>query len=745
LQTASVFVDGIFALQAASNLALLDLERVEVVKGPQSAVYGRTSFAGAINYITTTPSMEEYSGRLLLDAGDYDQYEIQASFDGPISDTVAFRIGARYYSKGEMYTASDGGALGEQSSNSVFGSLYFQPSDALSIKLRAYFQEDDDGPEAVGFLLGRFNDTCTGTTRAGLDSDGNPITLMPTNAWCGTVPELGSPVTVQNCVGYPPVCAPRAGVLTPDFNTTLFPSFFSGFGEPDYLVTNVLNCSRVGGVPTVDGFGLKRRHVRVSATLDYEFQNGMSLNTTLARNENNANWFRDWDMTATEGWWVSNPQTGTDTSVDVRLASKPDGRLRWLAGANWYEQEFLTSANAGDAVVSCGFGSFIPGFPCTTPANFFLDVDGGDYVDVWGVYGSLSYDITDRWTVDLEGRYQQDQRNDGISTLKVDFNNFVPRISLSFKATQDITLYASAAQGVNPGVINSNVLNCDPTDFIAPYINPQTGQPSTASECAQFAALGFADITPEQELNAFEVGIKSLLLDGRLQVNLAIYTQEWKNNPTSSFIALFKDEDDEGPANRPGDGIPDTAVSLDPASVSGSSDYKGFELETLFVPSENWTLGFNLSYNDNEFTKFRAASAAQRVPYGTDNVAGNRSGRFPEWSGNFNATYTAQARGDWEWYARGDVMFQGEAPAGVTNLANTDSFYLMNARVGMEKEDLRVELYVKNLLDEKAWRGAQEYTDFTLLPDPFFSFSNQGLILVPQDLRTVGFRATLQF
>ncbi len=63
----------------------------------------------------------------------------------------------------------------------------------------------------------------------------------------------------------------------------------------------------------------------------------------------------------------------------------------------------------------------------------------------------------------------------------------------------------------------------------------------------------------------------------------------------------------------------------------------------------------------------------------------------------------------------------------------------------MEKEDLRVELYVKNMTDEKAWRAAQEYTDFSLLPHAFFAFDQQGFILVPQDRRTVGVRATLEF
>ncbi len=109
LQTASLFIDGVFALQGAQSIALMDLERVEIIKGPQSAQFARNSFAGAINYITSTPSLDEYEGKFMVDAGTYDNYEVQASFEGPlIENKLAFRVAGRLYQRGSYFTATDG-------------------------------------------------------------------------------------------------------------------------------------------------------------------------------------------------------------------------------------------------------------------------------------------------------------------------------------------------------------------------------------------------------------------------------------------------------------------------------------------------------------------------------------------------------------------------------------------------------------------------------------------------------------
>ena len=730
LQTASLFVDGVFALQSAQSLALLDLERVEIIKGPQSATFGRNSFAGAINYVTRTPSLEEFQGSVQADFGEHEQLEISGSAEGPIGSNVALRAGFRIYNKGEMYTASDGGALGKQSSNTVFATLYTRLSENFTLKARAYYQEDDDGPEAIAYLIGRFNDTCTGTTRPGLDDAGNSITLMPVRFFCGTIPGMDSP-------GAPPV----------DLNTGLFPVRFAQQGNPNYLLDNLIgreHCTPDGsrcltGAPSIEELGLKRQMSRFSLVGEYGFANGMTLTGTLSYNNNKAANMRDFDASPVESWWVLNPQTGEDKGFDLRLESAQDGRMRWAAGANLYDQEFL-SATGGIVVTACGFGAFIPGFPCPRPVTLPLGLDGGDFVEVWSAYGSFSFDVTEQLTVDIEARYQSDKRSDGVNDFTPTFDDFLPRLSISYRLLGNVNLYVTGSRGALPGVINSNLLLCSEASYTSPFTDPRTGMPSTASTCDQYRqALGdqFSNVTPAQYLDAYEAGIKSTWMDGRLLVNVAIYTQKWKDAPFGTRVTIFPDSDS--------DGVPDPNPVIRPIQVPGSSKYSGVELETAFLLTENWTANFSWSYNDNEFTEFRTFSPAAPPVLGTRNIKGHRSSRFPEWSGSASTTYGDDLNANWSWYVRGDLTYMGEAVAGETNLALLDSYVLINGRVGFETEDLRIELYARNLSDEDAWRSGTEFTDFTLTPDPFFCFCNNGVILLPQDKRTFGVRVAYEF
>jgi len=726
LQTASLFIDGVFALQGAQSIALMDLERVEIIKGPQSAQFARNSFAGAINYITSTPSLEEFSGKVLLDAGTYDNYEVQASFEGPlIENKLAFRVAGRLYQRGSYYTATDGTELGEQGSDSISAQLYAQPSENFTLKLRAFYQEDSDGPEAVAFLQGRLNDTCSGTTLPGLDSDRNPITLSPSLFRCGTLPSPG-----------------EAGAPSVTSNGSLFPQILVST-VPDIVANQLLNGGQVPGVPQIDGFGLVREIKRFSLTGDYEMDNGITVTGTASYNENASNGLRDWDMTDVEAWYVTNPQAGEDYGFDIRATSSDEGRLRWVAGANYYNQDYLTSAGGGTLVFTCAnFGVFAGiGVNCDVPGLFPTSVDGGDTVDVLGVYGSVSYDLTDQFTVDVELRYQEDERGDGVGTFTNKFKNWLPRFSASYKATEDVNLYATASRGVLPGVINSNLVNCQTIVYSVPFTDPRTGLPSTQSECQQFeSALGdqFALLTPDQKLDSVEVGMKSTWMDGRFLLNVAAYFQEWKNAPSSSFVTIFRDDNE--------DGVPNTNPNFDSAATSGSSEYYGVEIESAFQISDQWSANLNITYNENEFTTFTTATDSQATTLGTSTVDGNRAGRFPKWSGNFSTTYTAPLTGEWEWYTRGDVNYMGKSLIGVTNLASLDSYFLVNARMGVQRDNLRVEFYVKNLFDEDKWRGGQEFTDFSLIDAPgVFDFTKLGAILLPQDKRTFGLRSSITF
>jgi outer membrane receptor protein involved in Fe transport len=230
---------------------------------------------------------------------------------------------------------------------------------------------------------------------------------------------------------------------------------------------------------------------------------------------------------------------------------------------------------------------------------------------------------------------------------------------------------------------------------------------------------------------------------------VSIYQQKWTEQPSTRGVTAFLDNNNYPDSGVPGevaaDGIPNLNPNFFSVTVAGDSEYKGVELETAFVPTDDWTINFNLSYNDNEFLDFFIGAGTGSLRCGTTNLRGKRNTRFPEWSGSLSSTYTWQMSGAWSTYVRGDLIYTGETHPDSCNLATAQDYYLLNGRVGMEKENVRVELYVKNLTDEETWRAASNFGDFSFRGNGFNPLSGAGIVLIPQDIRTIGVRMTYDF
>ena len=118
LQPTSVFIDGIFVLGGSNTIGIQDLERVEVIKGPQSAFFGRNTFAGAINFITKSPDLEEYVTKVDASAATYEKYDFNILSSGPLVEgKLGYQINARLLHRGAEWTATDGGPLGKEASS----------------------------------------------------------------------------------------------------------------------------------------------------------------------------------------------------------------------------------------------------------------------------------------------------------------------------------------------------------------------------------------------------------------------------------------------------------------------------------------------------------------------------------------------------------------------------------------------------------------------------------------------------
>lgn len=740
--TGAVFIDGIYVLNGATTLGLMDVERVEVIKGPQSAYFGRNTFGGAVNFVTRAPSLSEFRAKVDAQISSRQSIDVSAIIETPlIQDKLSVGIAARLYDKRGHYVATDGGRLGNEQTWSLNGVINFQPTEQLSIKLRGSYSRDNDGAPVAGFVSGDLNDSCTGTTF----TTGTGDTASPTNYICG---ELPGPGTVNTLTGQ--------NIFST--NTTIFlepPGATNPIGA-NFFADAVASQPTIAGLPSISDVGLKRKTQRYSLAATYDFENEISLDFIAAYNKQDANWIRDFDLSDNLGWFSNDPQGIKDYSFEARVTSGQDQRLRWLIGANYYNQTFTSSGSGGLAATYCfaGAGQPLNFDACTFAANFPNNFNQADESEVKGLFGSLDFDITDQITLIAEGRYQDDTLTKGGTITaaglsgdasSLDSKAFLPRIILRYQPTPSTNLYASFAKGILQGDINTEYLNAD------------------ARERAQYEAQipNIGESTSEEKLDAWEIGWKQSLMGGRASFNLSAYYYEWSGIKGRSSASV-NETCDAAKFGQTGCNPADGIVLGDPAQfrpvvggplqpffnarnvlTEGDAKLYGLELEASAFLTDNWTAGLNVTWAKNEYKDYEFNFVQPFA--GFSQMRGNQQPRFPEWSGNATSTYTHELNNDWDMFVRGDVIYFGEAFVDESNLAYTADYFLVNAKFGVEREGLRLEVFVKNLFDEDAYSAGSRWTDFSR-PTNFATLTLfQGVAVSAQDKREFGVRAIMDF
>ncbi len=141
-----VFIDGVYRSRTASAMNdLPNLERIEVLRGPQSTLFGKNASAGVISVVTAKPSLDETTGSASVTVGDYNQVIVKGDVNGPVSDWVGFGLSANYNTRDGYYENLAGGdALNELNRWGARGELYFLPSDTLEVRVIADHDEFDE-------------------------------------------------------------------------------------------------------------------------------------------------------------------------------------------------------------------------------------------------------------------------------------------------------------------------------------------------------------------------------------------------------------------------------------------------------------------------------------------------------------------------------------------------------------------------------------------------------------------------
>jgi iron complex outermembrane receptor protein len=737
-QVGAVFVDGAYVLGGVNAINTNDVERVEVLRGPQNAYFGRNTFAGAINFITKTPG-DEFKGEITGSGSTRGSYSVSGSVEGPvIADRLSARALVALRDKRGHYVASDGGRLGNESTDYVSATLYATPTDALSIRVRGSYQEDDDGPGQVINLSPQvIGDTCNarriekGTTLAG--ARGFNVSLP---YFCDKIPTISD-----------------LGERIVDTNTSLRSPLLASLGNPngliDPFINNSLNDPQWRKAPKPDGMGLKREIYSLNIQTQYEFESGIAFTVNYAFDQNYSSLIVDVDRSRVETTYAYIPQFSRTRMIEARLRSSQEQSIRWLIGGTYFNSYFASAFGSGGSLQYQG--RTLPTQPFRTAvlpsAQLGANPRSTDEVaKVRSVFGSVDWDVFDSLTLTGELRYQEDRSvSGGVSPPQfvnvpnsIKFTDWLPRVIAKYTFSPDWNVYASWSRGVLPGVENVGF----------------TQQTAFRQQLIRNVIPNIAAVLDSDVLDNYELGMKQTLLDGRLRYNIAGYYMTWRNAKAQTALVL--------PATSETNPAPFTVPGV---TTQGSVDIYGVELEGAFLLTDAWEVAGGVAVQKSEFKKWGEAGLLRdlaggqspgaipgNVAFGAINWEGNEMQRQPRMTANLNSTYRATLSGDWGWFVRGEMTYTGKAWDSTANIVQSNDFFRVNARAGVERDDLTVEFYVLNLFNDKNW----DYVSRTAIGDFVANAANavlprgnagflQGFAVQAPDKRDFGVRVRYAF
>lgn len=684
----SYFIDGVYISGSIDDYDLDDVERIEIVKGPQSALYGRNTYAGAINLVTRSPADEMRTTVKAEVAGD-EEFLVRASISGPIGDTLAGGLTLRHYEMGgHVENQFDGKDIGKQESRSLSGVLSFTPNERLSVRARGYYAERDDGQPAV-FARRYFDNNCY--------PDDGSLYAGAGRYFCGVV----KPGDVN--IDWP-VQAPDARLTDDalqlslrvdyDLNDQWRLTYIAGYGERDrdnvydgdYLPTSFqVSNFTPNGFP-FGGFadGPPFLYAYVGSMTDFTFANA----------------------TETDDW-----------SQEVQLSFDAD-RVRGLIGAYYYNQDSTTrdirevSAEQQGLARTNWFAEFLrmqgvcaANFFCESMAPFFgptivVPRDVNDIeIENAAVFGMVSFDLAENLTVTLEARYQDEnidqsavvQDLGGPAAPPVDssasFDGFLPRVTLDWQPTDNHLLYVTYGEGTKPGGFNSTVAI-------------EAGVPTY----------------DEEEVKSIELGAKTVLADGQVRANVALYFNELTGYQLTQNVQA-------------GQNAQSATVN------AGDADINGLEAELLLSPNEIEGLSVRLNYawTDAEYTdgfdqnqgvlldvlddRSINCSTGDQFPDvdGCQSLFGSIDGkqvpRTAEHQVFADIEYRQPLTDGWEWYAGVSYIFESSKYAQVHNLAETGDTSVVNARIGLVSDRWSIRVFGRNLNGEDSGYNVIRYAE----------------------------------
>ncbi|MEO1119434.1 MAG: TonB-dependent receptor [Pseudomonadota bacterium] len=720
--TFAYVVDGVLITNPnAFNEELFDVQQIEVLKGPQGALYGRNAVAGAILVTTKAPG-DELEARVTAGVGNVGTRRINAVASGPISDNVRGRIGASYRTTDGFYeNVFQGGddAVDYLEDTSFKGRLDWDVNDNLSLDFRAGVSQVDGG--AINF---------------------NAVFAIPAFASVFGSPAFDANVNEQDFIFAFNVPGENEQDTTEfsikadyQLERATLTAVFAYNDLEEYLLSDGTSASfygyevtpsclndrltlnnapgALGGADRTDLFGPFFQPFGVFAPTD--------VNDPFNDPSNFAGVYGPYTPTSCDGYQYQE-RNQSDTSLEVRLTSDDSYAARWIAGLYFADIE-------RDVVVAYGADTgqgFLrqPYVAPTGPNPTDLLFDDTFDTTVISAFGQVEFDLSDTVELAIAARFDQEDRDvsnnvpnvnasglninapgpinpafgvtpSGIPDRSETFEQFQPKVSLNWAATDNLSVFGTYGVGFRSGGFNS-IGSQATIDF---WLN-DNGDGTNPGSFVD-AQLLVRDEYDKEVTTSFEVGAKGVFLDRRLRVNAALFRNEVEDNQFFEFFA--------GPW-----GLLRVVTTIDEVEISG------FEADFDALVTDNLSFFGGIGILDSEITE------NQNRPLSV----GNNAPQAPELTYNLGANLNIAVAGDLEFNARIDYQFvdemwfhtlQGEEtptvwqsfpnfqdpavfPNGVPqNLsqARRDDYGLLNVRFSLSGERWTATLYGRNVTDEE--------------------------------------------
>jgi iron complex outermembrane receptor protein len=582
-----IFIDGMVASRGTNaTAAFFDVERIEVVKGPQGTLFGRNASAGAISIITRKPELEESYGSVMLGLGD--QGQVRGQFVGNIAagDNWAFRLGANYSKRDGLYynAATD--------------------QEMLNVNSRQFRLS------ALGLISDNWEMTFL---VEGIDAKNNDVIVTDEDAFAAVIRQDRAPNKQR-------------------LESTRF------------IWTNKWNIGEAMDLTSITGY------------YDHD------VNVTPV----------DADMFEFDIVTFEEPQTNETFSQELRLNGSSES-VDWFVGGSYVDEDLSFRNNLRyeegivlDLLAGAGFLCDEPDLPeCTyrteTPS-------GTNRTKSYAIYGDFTWHMSDRWALTAGARYTKDKKNfeydnpytggilaaigeaqifgpvtDGPIYADDSWSSFDPRLAIDFAATDNTTIFASIASGYKSGGFNRQTQEFLPDEQTIHSFDEET-------------------------VLAYEFGTKSVLMDGRANLNFSAFYNDYQDYQLETLVNL-----------------------LPQVQNVGDIKSRGIELEGKVLVTQNFELAGTYAYLDSEVKR-------SLVP----ELVGMTTPQSPRHSASAQAHYYI-ASGLGEWKLSGIYTYSDDFWFDIFNTLEQDSYGLLDLRVGLTPDSGRwmIAGFLDNATDEE--------------------------------------------